>query len=372
MPNEPIVFDDDPTHKRRTEDAIIAWTWYKFLLEPSSDPIRLVRFPMVKAGFQALRALEEFAAQQFQVTVDQFGVAGASKRGWVTWLMGAVSPPGRVICIMPLVLDVLNLDAVLHHQFRSYGGWTWAFADYLALNVTAFMDTPAFLAMRQQIDPIMPQYASRLTMPKFVVVSSDDEFMQLDDSNYWWGQLPGETNLMIAVNSEHSLITAIPEVVPSLIAFYDSVRKNGTRPRMTWEKDDATGTITLRVYSRPLPGQVTVRQAQTLSSTMRDFRWIIQPAECLPPNFMVGGRCVQPILWFEDVMTTNSTTFPLVYTAQYSPPQFGGWQAFFFDVAFPSDTGLKVNYRMTSQAVVVPDTFPFPDCHEQSCTGHIV
>ena len=47
-------------------------------------------------------------------------VTGASKRGWATWLVGAVDP--RVMAIVPVVMDELNfLDNIKHH-YRSLGG----------------------------------------------------------------------------------------------------------------------------------------------------------------------------------------------------------------------------------------------------------
>lgn len=30
VPNQPIIFKDDPLQESRTEDAVIAYTWYKF------------------------------------------------------------------------------------------------------------------------------------------------------------------------------------------------------------------------------------------------------------------------------------------------------------------------------------------------------
>ena len=42
---------------------------------------------------------------------------GASKRGWTTWLVGAVDPV-RVKGIVPIVLDAINFVAVEHHEWR--------------------------------------------------------------------------------------------------------------------------------------------------------------------------------------------------------------------------------------------------------------
>lgn len=89
---------DDPTQKSRSEDAIIAFTWYHFLKNPD-DPEYLLRLPMTKAmlwragvfqctiflsllqaAVRALDTMASFAASKnpaFNLT--KFVVAGASK-----------------------------------------------------------------------------------------------------------------------------------------------------------------------------------------------------------------------------------------------------------------------------------------------------
>ncbi len=45
-----LSFQADPTHKARSEDAVIAWTWKTFVQVNSSDPEFLLRFPMTKVN----------------------------------------------------------------------------------------------------------------------------------------------------------------------------------------------------------------------------------------------------------------------------------------------------------------------------------
>jgi len=42
-------FEGDPEDRLRDEDDLIAWTWRRFLDDPS-DPDILIRLPMVKVG----------------------------------------------------------------------------------------------------------------------------------------------------------------------------------------------------------------------------------------------------------------------------------------------------------------------------------
>ena len=47
--------------------------------------------------------------QELGVNPTQFIVAGGSKRGWTTWMVGAVDP--RVMAIIPVLMDELNCAA---------------------------------------------------------------------------------------------------------------------------------------------------------------------------------------------------------------------------------------------------------------------
>ena len=50
-------------------------------------------------------------------------------------------------------LHFISIPQNLHHMYRAYGGWTFAFRDYLDLNVTMHLDDPRFEQMAAIIDP---------------------------------------------------------------------------------------------------------------------------------------------------------------------------------------------------------------------------
>ena len=103
MPNQPVVFMDDPAKKPRTEDDFIAYTWDKFLR--TGDEKWPARLPMTKSAVRAMDAVTQFAAapEGGGQKVARFVVSGASKRGWTTWTTAAVDK--RVIAIAPAVID---------------------------------------------------------------------------------------------------------------------------------------------------------------------------------------------------------------------------------------------------------------------------
>jgi PhoPQ-activated pathogenicity-related protein len=82
----------------------------------------------------------------------------------------------RVVAIVPIVLDIINFVTTEHHQYRSYGGWTWAINDYWEMDVMKRVDSPEMTELQKVIDPFF--YLDRLTMPKLIVNAVLDEFMQ--------------------------------------------------------------------------------------------------------------------------------------------------------------------------------------------------
>lgn len=121
----------------------------------------LLRFPMTKAVVKSIDAASEFIEQKHGVQnkIENVMVAGASKRGWTTWTVGAVDPRVRAIC--PLVMDMLRLNKQMHSHYQDLGGWTWAFQDYYWENNTEYLDTPEISAMSKHIDPWSYRYRYR-------------------------------------------------------------------------------------------------------------------------------------------------------------------------------------------------------------------
>ena len=124
-----------------------------------------------------MRAVEEYTKKKdLGVDIDGWIVSGASKRGWTTWMVGAATCPNcpRILGIAPLVPIVPDLVKEVHRQWQSYDGFTFAFSDYTAVNITQDLDTEMFQNAMKIVDPVY--YGESLSrLPKVVVLSSDDE-----------------------------------------------------------------------------------------------------------------------------------------------------------------------------------------------------
>jgi PhoPQ-activated pathogenicity-related protein len=117
VPNQPVVFKDDPMRKPRSEDDFIAYTWDKYLR--TGDEKWPARLPMTKSAVRAMDAIVAFIAspEGGGAKVSRFVVSGASKRGWTTWTTAAVDR--RVVGLVPIVIDVLNVEPSFDHHYRA-------------------------------------------------------------------------------------------------------------------------------------------------------------------------------------------------------------------------------------------------------------
>jgi len=157
VPNQPLVFVND-NGLQRTEDAIIAYTWDKFFR--SGDEKWPLRLPMTKAAVRAMDTVTALMAseQGGDIEVDQFVVAGASKRGWTTWTTAIVDK--RVVAIMPIVIDMLNVGESFKHHFSVYGAYSLAIIDYIVSGNVNWIGTSEWDDLMDLVEPY--EYRDRL------------------------------------------------------------------------------------------------------------------------------------------------------------------------------------------------------------------
>jgi PhoPQ-activated pathogenicity-related protein len=326
VPNQPLTFTGDG--KARVEDAMIAYTWARFL--KGGDDTWPARLPMTKAAVRAMDTVTSFlgSADGGNVKADRFVVAGASKRGWTTWTTAAVDH--RVVAIIPIVIDLLNIGPSMSHHFGAYGYWAPTIADYEELGIPAWFGTPQFRALMQVEEPF--EYRARLTLPKFLINAADDQFFVPDSSQFYFKDLPGPKYLRYVPNADHSLGGS--DAPATLLAAYNAIVTNAALPKFDWQVEK-NGAIRVRAADRP--SAVTLWRATNPGA--RDFRLSsIGPKWTGTPLGESGaGEYVGKV-----------------------PSPVKGWTAYFVELKFPSGLD-EAPFTFTTDVRVLPDTLPFQE-----------
>jgi PhoPQ-activated pathogenicity-related protein len=323
VPNQPLIFHQDKMPRK--EDDIIGYTWDQFL--KTGDETWPARLPMVKSAVRAMDCVQEFLGSEEggKHPIDGFVVAGGSKRGWTTWCTAAVDK--RVVAAIPIVIDVLNVRKSMAHHAEVYGFYAEAVGDYMKHNIMQRVDHPRLAELYAIEDPYA--YRSRLTMPKFVLNASGDQFFCPDSSQFYYDDLLGEKYLRYVPNADHSLKDT--DAVESIISFYWTVLHGSERPKYSW-RFESDGSI--RVETQTKPREVLLWQAH--NPKKRDFR--------------------------TDTIGRTYSSTPLeetstgVYVGKVEEPA-EGWKAFFVEMTY--DVGAPVPLKLTSAVRVLPDKLPY-------------
>jgi PhoPQ-activated pathogenicity-related protein len=327
VPNQPLSFADSKKHPRE-EDDLVAYSRVKYII--TGDEEWLVRLAMVKSGVRAMDCLQEFLASEDggHLKIDHFVVAGGSKRGWTTWLVGTVDP--RVIAIIPLVIDALNSEKITQHHFEAYGFFSPSLKDYVHHGIFPYLiGTPAYHKVLAIEDPYSYRHRERLTIPKFLINAAGDQFFLPDGSQFYFADMPPEKHLRYTPNAKHNLKGS--DALESLQAFYQAILDNHPRPRYSWKKEPNGD---LAVTTEDTPREVNLWQATNPKA--RDFR------------LDVIGKA-----WHSTPLATEK---PGYYYAHVSAPS-SGYTAFFVELVY--DSGGKYPFKFTTQVSVVPDVLPY-------------
>ncbi|MCC4589176.1 PhoPQ-regulated protein [Xanthomonas sp. NCPPB 1067] len=288
LPNQALTYRGDDTPRR--EDDSVAYTWAQFLKAPQQRKTLPLHVPMAAAIARAMSLAERELAP---LRIHRFILTGASKRGWASWHATIADP--RVEAVVPFVIDILNMPAVLDHMFRTYGGnWPIAFSAYAKQGITTQLQTPEFAQLMQLQDPfnyLRTRYRKRLSVPKYIVNASGDDFFLPDNTQFFYDALPGSKALRMVPNSGHRDIRA--SIVDTLVPFVARLQQQRPLPRISDALD--TGPlrqIRLRFTERP----TRLRLWSASNAQARDFRYacgVRYSATALPlPH---GDRIAVPV-----------------------------------------------------------------------------
>ena len=339
IPNQPTIFQNDD-YGPREEDELIAFGWRQFLERgaKTEDAEWLARFPMTKAAVRAMDVVSLFTAESTKVKVEEFVIAGGSKRGWTTWTTAIVDD--RVIAIVPIVIDMLNLIPSFNHHWRAYGKWAEAVGDYQSEGVMEWQNSQEYQKLVELTEPY--NFLNKITVPKLLLNATGDQFFLPDSWQFYWDDLLGEKHLRYVPNSEHSMRDT--DAIESLVAFYQMILANQQRPDFTWEV--LNGTINIQTKKEFQPTAITLWKAHNPKSR----------------NFQVHeiGRAYEA--------RTISISTDGNYHIQVNQPA-EGWTAFFVELTFAGVGDIPLKF--STGVVVTPDNYPYENYQSANPQGTV-
>ncbi len=316
IPNQPL-------YDGRREDALLAYTLDQFL--KTGDETWPLLFPMVKGAVRAMDAVQDFSRKQHGQAIESFVLAGASKRGWTTWLTAAVDP--RVRGIAPRVIDMLNVKAQTDWARRVYGGQSEKIQDYVDLGLVKRIDTEEMKRLRGWVDPY--SYRARYTMPKLLLIGTNDPYWTVDSLRHYWDDLPQPKLIYQTPNAGHDLAGG-RDANQSTATFFQMIADGRELPRMEWQFEHmGSGKTQLAVTVNRATRGMRLWTADSADRDLRNDTWTSRDLE---------------------VKSGSSQAWVVVAAPE------SGYRAYLVEAMLTSSTGH--DFKLSTEARVTPDDIP--------------
>jgi PhoPQ-activated pathogenicity-related protein len=256
VPNQPLYGD-------KTEDLLISYTLHNFT--ETGDYTWPLLFPMVKSVVKGMQAVQEFSKEQLRQPVNEFVLSGLSKRGWTTWLTGAMDD--RVIAIAPMVIDVLNMPVSLQYHLEAWNEYSPEINDYVSLGIPQASATESGQKINAMVDPY--SYRAKLNKPKMIFIGTNDPYWPVDAIKHYFDSIPGQNFIHYVPNADHD-IDDHPQTFKALNAFFGFTANGKSYPACDWDIDIKEKEIVLTVI--PSPKKLVDATLWQATSDDRDFR----------------------------------------------------------------------------------------------------
>ena len=178
--------------------------------------------------------------------------------------------------------------------------------------------------LRSWVDPY--SYRERYTMPKLLLLGTNDPYWVVDSLRHYWNELPEPKLVFQTPNVGHDLGGG-REAIQTLAAFFQMIADGQELPKMTWSfGESSNGQPELSVKVNQPAKHIRLWTADSDIRDMRHAKWTSRELEIKPGSSQANAEIAKPS---------------------------NGYRAYLGEVVLSSATGQE--YRLSTEARVTPD-----------------
>lgn len=274
-----IVFDipNQPMWGKK-EDALMSHT-FKQAFDENNFTEKPLLLQMAKAVIKSMDVIETVSSG-YNKPIKKFIITGASKRGWTSWI-SAGTKDKRIVAIMPIVFDWLDMKKQINHQKEYYGTTSAQIGDYTQFNFDELLYRPEAKTMVELIDP----FYYNVSIPKLIINASNDQYWTLDSAGLYYNNLKGEKYLFYKPNAKHDMgllkfsddpMSGFFEILPminDMKIFIDHVCLGSKMNNIKYTWAEKKGKITCTINAEEKPESVICYTKDQDKRDFRDTKW---------------------------------------------------------------------------------------------------
>ncbi|HSG72802.1 MAG TPA: PhoPQ-activated protein PqaA family protein, partial [Planctomycetaceae bacterium] len=140
---------------------------------------------------------------------------------------------------------------------------------------SAELETPRDRQLRIMMDPFT--YRSRLTLPKLLIVGTNDPYWVVDAMNLYWDDLSGPKYVMQIPNGDHGLGDGREHALNTLSIFFQHVVTSTALPAIDWKIETSGKNWNVQITSNSPLIQANLWSATAPKLDFRKSTWRKQP-----------------------------------------------------------------------------------------------
>ena len=222
-----------------------------------------------------------------------------------------------------MVIDTLNMREQLRWAEKIYGRQSEEINDYTAIGFDKKQDDPAVARIRSWVDPY--SYRERYTIPKLLLLGTNDPYWMVDSLRHYWNELPGPKFIFQTPNAGHDLGGG-KEAIQTLAAWFQMIADREELPKMEWQlKDGASGPASVSVKVNRTAEKIRLWSAHSTDRDFRDEKWSSRELEIKSGSSIATAEIEAPTKGFTAFMaevemkTSTGDTYKLSTQVQVTP-----------------------------------------------------